>query len=200
MNGKNYFLVDACFLANRYIPRLKAPPGRERDRIDSCLKWWKEIDDQLKTKNARVFVPDICIAETFKVLAKKYYSEKWFKTAVELNNARNRVRKDITTTAKKLRAFNRVIQFHDVPTSRDIVISVDRFYELFLKLKKNVSLPDLILLATGKYLMDFYDIPRDHLHIVTLDKRLRDGSKKLQELPNAYDPAEAFDSVAKVFR
>lgn len=198
--AKNYFLVDANFLANRYILPKKAPVGIQRDRINLCLLWWKEIDDQLKAKNARVFVPDICIAETFKVLAKKYYSEKWFKTAVELNNARNRIRKDITVSPRRLRAFKRVIHFHDVPTSRDIIISVDRFYELFLKLKKNVSLPDLVLLATGKYLMDFYDIARDHLHIVTLDKRLRDGSKKLQELPNAYDPTEVSDSVAKVFR
>ncbi|MEZ5358872.1 MAG: hypothetical protein R3F48_08565 [Candidatus Zixiibacteriota bacterium] len=197
---KNFFLVDACFLANRYIPRLKAPKGRERDRIDLCVDWWDEINSQLEKHDARVYIPDICIAETFKVLAKKYYTEKWFTSAVQLNNARNRLRKDITVPPKTLRSFKRIINFHDVPTSRDIIISVDRFYERFLKLGKNVSLPDLILLATGKYLMDFFDIEKDHLHIVTLDKRLREGSKKLQELPNAYDPTENSDTVEKIFR
>jgi predicted nucleic acid-binding protein len=164
------------------------------------MLWWDEIDTQLKKGKCRVYVPDICIAETYKVLAKKYYSEHWFSSPVDLANARNRARKDLSTPPSTLRAFKRIIRFHDVPTSRDIIVSVDRFYELFMKLKLNVSLPDLILLATGKYLMDFYDIPRDSLHIVTLDKPLWKGSKKIQELPNAYDPTASSDAVDRVFR
>jgi hypothetical protein len=45
--GRNYFLVDANFLANKFIPPLLAPAGLERTRIESCLEWWREIDDQV---------------------------------------------------------------------------------------------------------------------------------------------------------
>ena len=110
------------------------------------------------------------------------------------------MRKDIIVSHKKLSTYKRIIQFHDVPTTRDIIISVDRFFELFMKHKKNVSLPDLIVPATGKYLIDFYDINRDYLHIITLDKSLRDGLKKSQELPNAYDPTDEYDSVKRTFK
>ena len=121
--------------------------------------------------------PDICIAETFKVLAKKYYEDKWFPRAIDLTNARNRLRKAITTSPKSLRLFKRRIAYHDVATSRDIIISVDRFYELFHKYKKRVSLPDLLIVATAKYLVDFFDLPRTRLHIITLDQQLWEGTK-----------------------
>ena len=165
------------------------------------MEWWSEIELQLKAGRARVYVPDICIAETFKVLAKKYYVEKWFRTPAAFNNARNRLRKFISTPTATLKAANRTIRFHDVSTTRDIIISVDRFYELFHKhgLEK-VSVPDLILVSTAKYLVDFFDIPKARLHIVTLDKALRKGSQKIQELPNAYDPTDAADAAAKVFQ
>lgn len=134
------------------------------------------------------------------MLAKKYFQDRWFKSAVELNNARNRFRLDMRTTTKTLRAATRKIKVHDIPTSRDIIIAVDRFYELFQKYKKNVSIPDLILLATAKYLLDFYDIPKDALHIITLDNPLWEGSKKIQELPNAYNPTKESDACDKVFK
>ncbi|RKZ06935.1 hypothetical protein DRQ32_10595, partial [bacterium] len=51
--GKNYFIIDACFLANKYLPRELAPVGIERDRIDQCLEWWDEIDSQLEARTAR---------------------------------------------------------------------------------------------------------------------------------------------------
>jgi len=38
------------------------------------------------------------------------------------------------------------------------------------------------------------------LHIVTLDKPLWSGTKKVTELPNAYDPAESTDSFDVVFK
>jgi len=73
--GKNYYLVDSNFLVNRCIPELLAPSANDRERLAACISWWAEIDDQLNKRQARVFVPDICIAESFKVLAKKYYVE-----------------------------------------------------------------------------------------------------------------------------
>jgi hypothetical protein len=41
--------------------------------------------------------------------------------------------------------------------------------------------------------------PQDQLHIVTLDKPLWEGIKKIQELPNAYDPTMASNYAGKVF-
>lgn len=198
-NGKNYFVIDANFLVNRYLPENLAPAGSQRDRIVACNQWWDEIEEQMDKDVARVYVPDICIAESFKVLAKKYYEDKWFSRAIDLNNARVRLRKAITTPTKTLRAAKRVVRYHDVSTTRDIIISVDRFYELFLKKQLKVSLPDLIVVSTAKYLLDFFDIPKDRLHIVTLDRALRAGSKKIQELPNAYDPTEREDARDRVF-
>jgi hypothetical protein len=65
-------------------------------------------------------------------------------------------------------------------------VSVDRIYELSHKhTLGRVSVPDLILVSTAKCLVDFFDIPRTHLHIVTIDKALRAGSRTIQELPNA---------------
>ncbi len=199
-SGRNYYVVDANFLANRYIPVGLAPVGNQRTRIQLCNEWWDEIEAQLKADKARVYIPDICIAETFKVLAKKYYEDKWFVRAVDLNNARTRLRKAITTPAKTLRSFKRRLAYHDVSTSRDIIISVDRFYELFHKNKKSVSLPDLLIVATAKYLLDFFDLPKARLHIITLDRPLWEGTRKIQELPNAYDPTHAQDAAARVFK
>lgn len=194
--GKNYFVIDANFLANKYIPPQRAPNAREKTRIEKCRDWWKEIDTQLDFDKARVYIPDLCIAETFKVLAHKYYVERWFQKS-EYSNARNSLKRDITVLPKILRAHSRTIRYHDISTSRDIIISVDRFYEVFLKEGLNVSLPDLVILATAKYLIDFYDVPKNRIHIVTLDRNLRNGSKKIQELPNAYDPTK--DDRHKIF-
>jgi len=197
--SKNHFVVDANFLANRFIPPSCVHGANQVARIQHCNEWWDEIDAQLNADRARVYIPDICIAETFKVLAQKYYVEGWFTSPVDLNNARNRLRKAITTPTSVLKAAMRRIKYHDISTTRDIIISVDRFYELFHKSKLNVSLPDLIVVATAKYLVDFYDVPKQFLHIVTLDRQLRAGSQKIQELPNAYDPTESGDRRDRIF-
>jgi predicted nucleic acid-binding protein len=197
--SKNHYVVDANFLANRFIPISIVPDATQLARIERCNEWWDEIDGQLAAGRARVYIPDICIAETFKVLAQKYYVEGWFKTPVDLSNARNRLRRTITTPTAVLKSAKRRIKYHDISTTRDIIISVDRFYELFHKSKLKVSLPDLIVVATAKYLVDFYDIPTPFLHIVTLDRQLRAGSHKIQELPNAYDPTDPADRRDRIF-
>jgi predicted nucleic acid-binding protein len=186
--GRNYYLVDANFLVNKHIPVASAPVGRHQDRVAACHAWWKQIDAQLKAGNARVYVPDVCIAEAFKVLANKYYREKWFKRHPDFDKARKHLSTDIRTPPKTLKAFDRPIRFHDVSTNRDIIVGVDRFFELFHKHGKNVQIVDLILVATAKYLMEFFDIRKERLHIVTLDAALREGIAKVTELPPAYDP------------
>ena len=187
-SGRNYYLVDANFLANKHLPLSGAPNLRERSRMEQCHLWWKEIDAQLSASTARVFVPDLCIAEAFKVLTKKHYCEKWFGRYADFDAARKKLHSDIHIPSKTLKRSQRDVRFHDISTNRDIIISVDRFFELFTKHGKNVQIVDLILVATAKYLMEFFDIPRDHLHIVTLDVPLREGIAKAGDLPNAYDP------------
>jgi len=49
--------------------------------------------------------------------------------------------------------------------------------------------PDLIIVSTAKYLIDFYNIPYDNIHILTCDKALKQGSNKISEIPTAYDPS-----------
>ena len=195
---KNYYVVDASFLVNKYIPPNQIPDTRQKTRVEKCIEWWTEIDNQIRVNKARVYIPDICIAETFKVLAQKYYADKWL-NASEYNVARKNLQKDITVSTRTLRSFDRKIKYHDVSTSRDLIISVDRFYEVFHKAGLDVSLPDLIILATAKYLVDFYDLPKNHLHIVTLDRNLRDGSRRIQDLPTAYNPTLARDAKSKIF-
>lgn len=64
---RNYFLVDASFLAEKYLPI--RGPATAKTRTRACHQWWREIDRQVRAQRARVYVPDICIAEAFKVLA-----------------------------------------------------------------------------------------------------------------------------------
>ena len=63
----------------------------------------------------------------------------------------------------------------------------------------NVSIVDLIVVASAKYLMDFHDAEKGQLHIVTMDNALWRGTKKIAELPNAYDPTQKADSFHRVF-
>ncbi len=198
--GKNYFVVDACFLVNRFIPENRAPDGKQQGQIQDCMAWWHEIDSALNAGTARVYVPDIIIAEAFKTLAKKYYAESWFRSSQDYGYWRSQLRGFVSTPKKELRAADRTVLVHDIESNRDIVVAVDRFYELFYRHGKNVSLPDLLIVATAKYLVDFFDIPKDRLQIVTLDRALRDGSKKIAELPNAYDPTVPGDSTTLVFQ
>lgn len=195
----NYFIVDACFLAEKYIPVGTVADPAAKTRIRECKRWWKEIDRQVNDGRARVYVPDICIAEAFKVLAKKAFLEKTI-NAQQHKVARDRLSADIRTPVKELRKATRHIKYHDVPATRDIIIAVDRFYELLMKANKNVEIPDIIVIATAKYLMDFFDFARGQVHVITLDKKLWEGTKKVQELPNAYHPAESKDAFDRVFK
>lgn len=84
--------------------------------------------------------------------------------------------------------------------NRDIVISVDRFFEKLYKKTLNVGIVDLLLLATGKYLMDFYGFGRDELFIVTTDNSLYNLARSLQDIPRAFNPTQRQDLASRVFR
>ncbi len=193
------YVIDANFLVNKFIPPRLVRDATEKAAIEKSLEWWEEIDAQLTAGHAVVYLPDICIAESFKVLAKKYYKQKYFKRSIDHKNARNELSKFLLTPASVMRAAKRKIKVHDVSTSRDLIISVDRFNELFHKHGHDLSVVDLLILATAKYLMDFYAIPKSRMNIVTLDTELWKGSKKVQELPNAYHPGQDADRAEKIF-
>lgn len=194
----NYFLVDACFLANRYIPTDKLTT-KEKERVESCKKWWDEINAQQRREKAIVYIPDVCIAEAFKVLAKKYYKENVFSGPGSYRSARRKFSEEITVPIKTLKAYKRHIRFHDISTCRDLIISVDRFLEVFMKKGLKVSIPDLIILATAKYLIDFFRIPHSRLFIITMDDNLHKGSRKLPDIPSAFNPTKNNESAEKVF-
>lgn len=196
---RNFFVVDACFLADKYLPIGTATDPDGRDILRESHRWWKEIDRQIKQQRARVYVPDLCIAEAFKVLAKKMFSEKAFNSSVQYKRARDRLSADVSMSHKALQAQSRYVRYHDIPASRDIIVSIGRFYELFMKHSVNVGVIDLILVSTARYLMDFHDAQRAQIHIITRDKQLWRGTKKVTELPNAYDPSNASDHYDRVF-
>lgn len=198
-NSKNCYLVDANFLANRFIPAARVTDLNERLRVERSQAWWAEIDAQLKSGHAFVYVPDLCIAEAFKVLAKKYYVDGYFVHPIDYKNARDRLGDFLHVSPRTLKATNRSIKVHDISTSRDIIIAVDRFNELFFKHKLSASVVDVLILATAKYLIDFFHIPAKNLHIVTLDNALWRGSKKAADIPSAFNPNAASELAAKVF-
>ncbi len=125
--------------------------------------------------------------------------DKWLQNSSIYNTAKKRLIKDISTTAKELAKYDRRIRYHDISTSRDLIIAVDRFFEIFLKKAIDVALADLIILATAKYLIDFYDVPVGRMHIITLDRDLRRGARYIKELPYIYDPTQPEDERGKVF-
>jgi len=83
--------------------------------------------------------------------------------------------------------------------NRDIVISVDRFFEKLYKTNLHVGIIDLLLLATGKYLMDFYGFKRDELFIVTIDGSLYKLARSFQDVPPTFNPSLKTDAAERVF-
>jgi predicted nucleic-acid-binding protein len=197
---RNYFVVDACFLVEKFLKIGAASSAPLQTRRRECHYWWTEIDRQVGARAARVYVPDIAIAEAFKVLAKKYYTDRELSTAQEYKVARDSLGKTVRIPVQELKKQNRWIGYHDVASTRDLIVSVDRFFELFQRHGFNVSLPDLMLVATAKYLMDFHDAARSQIHMVTLDQALWRGTKKILELPNAYDPTNPKDAFGRIFK
>jgi hypothetical protein len=195
----NHFLVDACFLVNKYVNPAWVHDPKEKHRIQCCQDWWAGIVSQLKQDKAKVFAPDIIIAEAFKTLAKKNFKERIFRYPGYYKNACERLREDMRLSAKKARSTKRKIKFHDIQMNRDIIISVDRFFEKLHKKNLHVGIVDLLLLATGKYLMDFYGFGRDELFIVTTDTNLYRLARSLQDIPPAFNPTYKRDLASSVF-
>ena len=196
---KNFYLLDANFLVNRFISPDCVLKPKEKIRVEASQRWWDEIDRQVKTGKAFLYVPDVCVAEAFRVLAKKYYLEKYFRKPIDYKRARDRLSRFLHMSPKALKAANRAIHVHDISTSRDVVVAVDRFNETLFKHKLQVSVVDVLVLATAKYLVDFFHIPRQSLFVITLDNDLWRGSKKFADVPSAFNPCVDRESASNVF-
>lgn len=195
----NYFLVDANFLVNRYLRTSTIKDAGEQERIRKSQEWWAEIDAQLALSRAKVYVPDLCIAEAFKCLAKKYYVDNAFKRSVDYKRAKERLHRDVHLTSVQARSPKRTIRFHDLQTTRDVIIAVDRFFEPANKTGASVSITDLLLLASAKYLTDFYGFSDGDLFVITQDGHLYELARKLRDVPYTFNPLRPNDAAAKVF-
>jgi hypothetical protein len=150
LNGINHHVVDASFLANRCIPERNVPAGKHLDRMRACNAWWQEIEAQLESQRARVYSPDVCIAETFRVLAKEVLRRRMvsqFGSTLE-THATDCAEWSACPQASCGRQTGH-IKYHDISSTRDIIISVDRLCDLFHSHSKVVSIPDLIIVATA---------------------------------------------------
>ncbi len=68
---------------------------------------------------------------------------------------------------------------------------------MFLKKNLEMYLPDLIILATAKYLINIYGVPVGLMQIITLDRNLRRRARYIEELPYIYDPTQPGDESDK---
>ena len=166
-----FYLIDANFLIYHFLDASRISDISEQNRAREAQAYWKIIESQRKAGRAKVFVLDVCIAEAFKTLAKKYYNKSGiFPNAVYFKNARDRLRKEVQLSVKGASKSVRKVTFHDIQTTRDIIIGVDRFFENALKKGKNVGIIDLMILSTARYLIDFLGFDRAKLFIITMGR------------------------------
>jgi hypothetical protein len=172
----------------------------EQDRAREAQAYWKVIASQRRAGRAKVFALDVCIAEAFKTLAKKYYDKSGiFPKSVHFKNARDDLRKEVQLSAKGAAKSVRKVSFHDIQTTRDIIIGVDRFFENAFKKRKNVGIIDLMILSTARYLIDFLGFDRSELFIITMDGPLYDLARMYPQLPATFNPDKAADAANKIF-
>ncbi len=185
-----FFLVDACFLVNKYLPNNNTV-DQEKQNIIDCKKHWGIIHKYINTGSGTVYIPDLIIAETFKVLAKKYYlkNHSMFKSKDQYQRIKKKLENDLRQNIQQLKAANRKILYHDVHVDRDIIVGASRFFEIFFKKGDGkVSIPDLILLSTAKYFIDFFGVPKENIIIISSDKAIIKIAKYCSDIPNVFNP------------
>jgi predicted nucleic acid-binding protein len=183
-----YFVVDACVLVDA---ALAAAVDRDESTVQASrsLEWWDQIYHYANAGISRIYISDICIAESFKAIAKKFFCENLI-TADEKKIAEAKLRGWISMDHTLLKQAGRKVPVHDLSTNRDIIISSDRFLEIAMRNKlQGLSVPDLIVAATAKYLQDFYDLPSASLHVVTNDKKLARLIRLCPEFSAPIEPA-----------
>jgi len=119
-----WYLIDSCFLVNRYLDESRTNEKGEIDSITAAKQYWNIIDQQLEKGKCRILILDVCIAEAFKVLAKKRYQQSTLiKSAADYNKICGKLSKDLRISAKEVKQKVRIVRYHDIQTCRDIVVA-----------------------------------------------------------------------------
>jgi hypothetical protein len=200
-DGFLFYLVDPCFLYYKYVREKDLTEPQDLKNFPHSSEYWKIITSQIESGKARVFVPDICIAETFNTFSRKRFntSEKNFHNN-SYSFCRKKMIKDISIKADNIRKSRRKVGFYNLSLNREIIIGIDRFYEKRSKSGKNrVSTVDLIILSTALYLIDFLGLSKDSIKIVSRDKELYELARSFSELPDVFNPDLESDRANKVF-
>lgn len=193
-----HYIIDANFLINKYLDPKRISDINEKRRVINCKNYWENIDSQLRKNKAKIFILDICIAEVFKILSKKYYNG-YFANASSYKWTCDKLRRDICLSYTKAKKLDRKIKFHDIQLNRDIIIGIDRFFENINKKGINVSIVDILILSAAKYLLDFYSLTHDNLIVITIDNELYKIGKQFNDLPYVFNPNNKNDLASKVF-
>lgn len=193
------YLIDSNFFANKYLERINGENPVDSDRIENCKKWWEIIDFQIKEKNAIVFITDLCISETFKIFAKKYYQLRKI-TSGKYQRIRKKVTCDLHISVSDLISAKREIKYHNLQADRDIIVGASRFLEIAHKNNlHSISVIDLVILSSAKYLIDFYKIKRERIVIISGDHKLIQCSKKASDIPNIIDALNPVNKPEKYY-
>lgn len=179
------FVVDGCVLVDAALGSVLDTP--EHPNQLQTKEWWDRIYELALDGNSTIYIPDLCIAEAFKVVAKKTWSQRLLDQK-QKKEVETLLRKWVTIDNEMLKRSGRTVPVHDISTNRDIIISVDRFLRITMQHGcQGLSVPDLIVAATAKYLIDFYNFRKEALHIITNDRTL---AKLIRACPQFTAPIE----------
>jgi len=194
-----YYIIDSNFFANKYLKPIESSNLLDRDRIINSLLWWEVIDEQVRRKLAILYINDLCISETFKVIAKKYYREKLL-TSNRYQKIRNNITKDIHLETKEIISKYRNIKYHNLLIDRDIIIGASRYLEIANRHKlETMSIVDLIILSSAKHLVDFFKIKKEQIFILTGDRKIIDCSRFSKDGTVVIDPLNPKNTTEKYF-
>lgn len=73
-----YYIVDSNFFANKYLRPGESSNDTDKKRIENSLSWCEIINRQISKNSAIVYINELCISETFKIMARKYYQDNLF--------------------------------------------------------------------------------------------------------------------------
>ncbi len=193
------YLVDSNFFANKYLEKADGDDSTDAGRIENCKNWWQIIDYQIDVGKAIVFITDLCISETFKIFARKYYQVGKISSA-KYQRIRKNVTSDLHMSVNKLIAAKRKIKYHNLQADRDIIVGASRFLEIAQKNKLHrISVIDLVILSSAKYLIDFYKIVKERIVIISGDSPIIKCSKLARDIPSVIDALDPKNHPSKYY-
>jgi hypothetical protein len=194
-----YYIIDSCFFANKYLMPNEGENVEDSARIKNSKEWWDIIDYQIKQKNTIVYINDLCISETFKIFAKKYYQKGAFPKD-RYQRLRKKLSSDLSLGIRTLISKSRHIKYHNLMVDRDIIVGTSRFLEIAHKNGlQSLSVIDLTILSSAKFLIDFYKIKKEQIIILTGDRKIITCAKKSSDCPYIIDPLDPRNNYSDYF-